>query len=110
MQGKHSKLGITSAAIGVITITGIIFFLLYINYYLNKSLTPDTIINAALGSIFMALVFIIILFTGFLLGIISLFQSNTKKFFGIVGVGLSVAGVILLIALIVMVTFASPGM
>jgi hypothetical protein len=108
MEKKHSKLGITSSIIGAVNIAGLILFLLYINYYLNKDFNPDTIMGAAFGSIFAGVMFIIILFVGFVLAIISLLQGNTKKHFGVLGLALAVAGAVIFTVMVLMFSLAGP--
>jgi hypothetical protein len=106
----HSKTGIASFIIGILNLAGLIAFLLYTNYYLDRSFTPDSIIDAIFSSIGMGIVFIIVLVTGFSLGIISLFQKNTKKLFGILGLIVTVADIIIFAVLVLAVTLMSPGM
>ena len=108
MEHKHSKLGIASSVIGVVNIAGLVIFLLYISYYLDKSFDPDTIIDAAFSSIFAGILFVIILFAGFLMSIISLFQKTTKKLFGVLGLTLAIVSVIIIIVLVIMVSLAGP--
>lgn len=110
METKHSKTGIASAVIGIINITGLIAFLFYVNYYLDKSFNPDSIINAVFGSIIAGIVFLIILAIGFLTGLISLFQRNTKKLFGVLGLLLSLISIIIFVILIAMFSVMNPGM
>jgi hypothetical protein len=109
METKHSKTGIASAVTGIINIIGLISFLLYVNYYLDKTFNPDTIINAVFGSIFAGIIFLIVLAIGFLTGFISLFQKNTKKLFGVLGIILSFISVIIFIILIGMFSIMSHG-
>ncbi len=106
----HSKTGIASFLIGILNLAGLIIFLLYTNYYLEKSFNPDTIIEAVFSSIGMGILFIIILSGGFILGIISLFQKNTKKLFCILGLIISVADVLIFAVLALAFTLMSPGM
>ncbi len=106
----HSKTGIASFIIGILNLAGLIGFFLYTNYYLEKSFNPDTIIDAIFSSIGMGIVFIIILIAGFLFGLISLFQKNTKKLFGILGLIVTVADIIIFAALVLAFTIMSPGM
>jgi hypothetical protein len=106
----HSKTGIASFIIGILNLTGLVAFLLYTNYYLDRSFTPDSIIDAIFSSIGMGIVFIIVLVTGFSLGIISLFQKNTKKLFGVLGLMVSVADIIIFAILALAFTLMSPGM
>ncbi len=106
----HSKTGIASFLIGILNLAGLIAFLLYTNYYLEKSFTPETIIDAMFSSIGMSILFIVILTGGFIFGIISLFQKNTKKLFGILGLIVSVADVIFFVILALAFTLMSPGM
>ncbi len=106
----HSKTGIASFIIGILNLLGLAAFLVYTNYYLEKSFNPDTIIDAIFSSIGMGIVFIIILITGFLFGLISLFQKNTKKLFGILGLIVSVADIIIFAVLVLAFTLMSPGM
>ena len=108
MGNKHSKLGVASTIIGVVNIAGLAIFLLYISYYLDKSFDPDTVIDAAFSSIFAGAVFVIILFTGFILSLISLFQKNTKKLFGILGLTLAIVGVVIIVVLVIMISLSGP--
>ena len=106
----HSKTGIASFVTGILNLSGLAVFLLYTNYYLDKSFTPETIIDAVFSSIAMGVVFIAVLSAGFLLGIISLFQKNTKKLFGILGLCLSVISVIVFVLFVLASMLMSPGM
>lgn len=110
MPIAHSKTGIASFLIGILNLAGLITFLLYTNYYLNRSFTPDSIIDAVFSSIGVGILFIIILITGFTFGIISLFQKNTKKLFGVLGLIVSVADIIIFAVLALAFTLMSPGM
>ncbi|MEO8513081.1 MAG: hypothetical protein ABI543_05965 [Ignavibacteria bacterium] len=106
----NSKTGIASFIIGILNLAGLVAFLLYTNYYLEKSFNPDTIIDAVFSSIGMGIVFVIILIAGFSLGIISLFQKNTKKLFGVLGLIVTVTDVIIFAVLALAFTLMSPGM
>jgi uncharacterized membrane protein len=110
MDTRYSKTGIASAVIGTLNIAGLIIFLLYINYSLDRSFDPDTIIDAVFGSILAVIIFLVILFAGFLTGIISLFQQGTKKLFGVLGLLLSLLSVLIFAVLILMLSLMSPGM
>ena len=110
MPIPHSKTGIASFLIGILNLAGFITFLLYTNYYLNKTFTPDSIIDAVFSSIGVGILYIIILITGFTLGIISLFQKNTKKLFGVLGLIVSVVDIIIFAVLALAFTLMSPGM
>ncbi len=106
----NSKTGIASFVIGILNLAGLAAFLLYTNYYLDRSFTPDSIIDAIFSSIGMGIVFIIVLAGGFLLGIISLFQKNTKKLFGVFGLMVTVADILIFVILALAFTLMSPGM
>ena len=106
----HSKTGIASFVIGILNLAGLVAFLLYTNYYLDKSFTPDSIIDAIFSSIGMGIVFLVILSCGFLLGIISLFQKNTKKLFGVLGLIVTVSDIVIFVILVLAFTLMSPGM
>lgn len=110
MPIPHSKTGITSFIIGLLNLGGLVAFLLYTNYYLNKTFTPDSIIDAVFSSIGVGILYIIILVTGLTLGIISFFQNNTKKLFGVLGLIVSVADIIIFAVLALAFTLMSPGM
>ncbi|HWA07017.1 MAG TPA: hypothetical protein VG961_10760 [Ignavibacteria bacterium] len=110
MPAPHSKTGIASFIIGLLNLTGLVAFLLYTNYYLNRSFTPESIIDAVFSSIGVGILFIIILITGFIFGIISLFQKNTKKLFGVLGLIVSAADIIIFAVLALAFTLMSPGM
>ena len=110
MPNSYSKTGIASFLIGILNLAGLVAFLLYTNYYLEKSFTPETIIDAVFSSIGMGILFIVILTAGFILGIISLFQKNTKKLFGILGLIVSVADVVIFFVLVLAFTLMSTGM
>lgn len=106
----QSKTGIASFVIGILNLAGLVAFLLYTNYYLERSFTPDSIIDAVFSSIGMGIVFIIVLAAGFLLGIISLFQKNTKKLFGVLGIMVTVIDIVIFVILVLAFTLMSPGM
>lgn len=110
MPKPHSKTGIASFIIGLLNLTGLVSFLLYTNYYLDRSFTPESIIDAVFSSIGVGILFIIILITGFIFGIISLFQKNTKKLFGVLGLIVSAADVIIFAVLALAFTLMSQGM
>ncbi len=110
MPNPHSKAGVASFIIGILNLGGLVAFLLYTNYYLNRSFTPESIIDAVFSSIGVGILFIIILITGFTFGIISLFQKNTKKLFGVLGLIVSAADVIIFAVLALAFTLMSPGM
>ena len=110
MPNPHSKTGIASFLIGILNLAGLAAFLIYTNYYLERSFTPETIIDAVFSSIGMGILFMVILSGGFILGIISLFQKNTKKLFGIFGLIVSVADIVIFVILVLAFTLMSPGM
>ncbi len=106
----HSKTGIASFVIGILNVAGLLVFLIYTNYYLERSFNPDTIIEAVFSSIGMGILYVVVLTGGFMLGIISLFQKNTKKLFGVLGLFLSAADIIIFAVLALLFTLMSPGM
>ena len=105
----NSKTGIASFVISILNLAGLVAFLLYTNYYLERSFNPDTIIDAVFSSIGMGILFILILLTGFSLGIISLFQKNTKKLFGILGLSVTVIDIVIFAVLILAFALMNPG-
>lgn len=107
---QHSKTGIASFVIGILNLLGLIAFLLYTNYYLERSFDPDTIIQAVFSSIGAGILYILILLAGLLLGIISMFQKNTKKLFGILGLAVSILDILAFVILAIAVMLMSPGM
>lgn len=106
----HSKTGVASFIISISNLTGLIIFLLYTNYYLDKSFNPDTIIEAVFSSIAVGILFIIILIAGFILGLISLFGKNTKKLFGVLGLTITIIDIIAFVIIALVVVLMSPGM
>lgn len=92
----HSKIGIASFVIGILNLLAFILFMVYELHTLNSSFDPDTIIEVVFGSIAAAIVFILIQIAGLVTGIISFFQKDTKRLFGILGVVIAVLNVIFL--------------
>ena len=92
--------------IGILNLIGFILFMVYEMHTLNSSFDPDTIIEVVFGSIAAAIVFVLVQIAGLVTGIISLFQKNTKRLFGILGVIIAVLNIIILALMILLVSIS----
>lgn len=98
MKEPHGRIGVTAFVITIAALLGIIIFFIYQYFSLSSEFTVDSIIAAVFSTIIVGFFFVLALCVGMIMGIVSLFQKNTNKLFGILSLAATAINILILIA------------
>lgn len=94
----HGKTGIIAFSLTLAAFLGIIIFFVYQYFSLSNEFTVDSIIAAAFNTIIVGFFFVVLLCIGMIMGVVSLFQKNTYKLFGVLSLAITTINILILIA------------
>lgn len=101
MKYPHGKIGIIAFVTTITALLGIVIFFVYQYFSLSSEFTVDSIIAAVFNTIIVGFFFALFLCIGLIMGLVSLFQKDTNKLFGILSLAVTIINILVLVAGIV---------